>query len=369
MKVQKILKEEKEKNCVDMEQKELPKEIDPMEITNREPELGAKEQPLPKKVEVPKATLDESLFEDWSDVKDARHSVYEILQNALVGNNGVEDNVALSLASDGIGYDADWALAEYNESDPLQKKLNLARDSYLIALLDVLFANAPIEESVNENLEEDDLDDFNHAFYNAIADVCFKFRNKPLSRRDIEYAYNFFDSHFYDSDDAEEYGVDESLKEDIFSHYDDGLVTINQNLVQVKPCFLNKREAEKLANRVIALSKSLKEGLDEAKDSEDNDIWTLVYEELCPTNPNFAKKTKFPEISLGDRYGEEKVEINYDGDIVVYGKDEDAFELAKQVCDVYNCEFDGPHESAKYKLDQNPDFALYAKIKVPGYEG
>ena len=33
------------------------------------------------------------------------------------------------------------------------------------------------------------------------------------------------------------------------------------------------------------------------------DLWTIVYDELCPVSINIMNKTKFPNARLSDRYG------------------------------------------------------------------
>ena len=96
----------------------------------------------------------------------------------------------------------------------------------------------------------------------------------------------------------EEFEFDESLEESILSHYDDGLVTINQGLVQVKPCFLNRSEAEKLANRVVALSKNLKEEVEEQ-------VTEKIVEEVTEPEVEVIKEEVIQEGEYGNKGNDE----------------------------------------------------------------
>ena len=75
-----------------------------------------------------------------------------------------------------------------------------------------------LSESLFEELSDYDFDDFNHKIYNAIADVFYEYRNRAISREDLERALEFFDIHFWDSDDFEDEDyveIDESLNKDV----------------------------------------------------------------------------------------------------------------------------------------------------------
>ena len=76
-----------------------------------------------------------------------------------------------------------------------------------------------LSEELFEDLSFDAYDDFNHEVYNAIADVCYKFSDKGLSKKDIEAALEWFETHFEDDDfefetKEEEEIVEESLDSD-----------------------------------------------------------------------------------------------------------------------------------------------------------
>lgn len=76
-----------------------------------------------------------------------------------------------------------------------------------------------LSEELFEDLSFDAYDDFNHEVYNAIADVCYKFSDKGLSKKDIEAALEWFETHFEEDDfefetKEEEEIVDESLDSD-----------------------------------------------------------------------------------------------------------------------------------------------------------
>lgn len=76
-----------------------------------------------------------------------------------------------------------------------------------------------LSEELFEDLSFDAYDDFNHEVYNAIADVCYKFSGRGLSKKDIEAALEWFETHFEDDDfefetKEEEEIVEESLDSD-----------------------------------------------------------------------------------------------------------------------------------------------------------
>lgn len=76
-----------------------------------------------------------------------------------------------------------------------------------------------LSEELFEDLSFDAYDDFNHEVYNAIADVCYKFSDKGLSKKDIEAALEWFETHFEEDDfefetKEEEEIVEESLDSD-----------------------------------------------------------------------------------------------------------------------------------------------------------
>lgn len=81
------------------------------------------------------------------------------------------------------------------------------------------FSGSDFEESLKEDLSFDAYDDFNHEIYNAIADVCYKFSDRGLSKKDIEAALEWFETHFEEDDfefetKEEEEIVEESLDSD-----------------------------------------------------------------------------------------------------------------------------------------------------------
>ena len=67
-----------------------------------------------------------------------------------------------------------------------------------------------LNESINEDLQENDYSDFKAAIYNALTDVVFFYQNQqnlPVSKADIEKAIEWFEVHFFDDE------FEESLKE------------------------------------------------------------------------------------------------------------------------------------------------------------
>lgn len=98
--------------------------------------------------EIPdKLVVNESkLAEGISDVKNL---VYEYLYDKLTDLN---DNLAYALHDEIPEYDIDWCVQD--GLDDLVGNSELAQDEYVDALMKVLFANAPRQESLGEDLEE-----------------------------------------------------------------------------------------------------------------------------------------------------------------------------------------------------------------------
>lgn len=350
--------------------KEVKDIIDPKERAKEKPFTGSDgKQPEPKKAEVPKPQLDESLFEDvdedeeevdgWGSeveaitadvLSDIDQLAYEI-RNCVRGSYTNCDNVK--------------DLADYIEylGNTLSEVADEVRD-------------AAIVESLEEGLREDYYDETQK----AVLTIKKYYRNN-MQRFLESMAYNcpigYERGHQFILDVAEYLSdnMDESLKENFYKgqkvkywgkdteildiendpKYGIDLLIKNPNWDGKDPRYENIWVADKV---------DIEESIKEAKEF---DLWDRVYEELCPDHINIMKKTRFPEVTLGERYGQDDViEVDNDDNIVVYGKDDAAFDFARKVCDSYGCEFDGPHKSAQYKVQKyGPKFALYAKVKIP----
>lgn len=159
--------------------------------------------------------LSEHLFEDIAS------SIKEEVEEFLTELTGeLEDNLAMRVASKVDGYEPGWCEAVIGDHPIIEERLRRAQDNYVDALIDMLFAE---KDSLTEDLSFDNYDDFNHEVYNAISDVCFHFKDKNLSKKDIEAAIEWFETHFFEDEDfeldIEEENIEESfnkknLKED-----------------------------------------------------------------------------------------------------------------------------------------------------------
>lgn len=83
------------------------------------------------------------------DAQAVRELVSEYLNDKLVDLN---DNLAFTIAKDIPDYDPEWCNEE--GFGDLADAADLAQDEYTEALLNLLFANAPVEESLKEDLNE-----------------------------------------------------------------------------------------------------------------------------------------------------------------------------------------------------------------------
>ena len=97
---------------------------------------------LPDKLVVNESKLTE-------DAKAVRELVSEYLNDKLVDLN---DNLAFTIAKEIPDYDPEWCNEE--GFGDLVDAADLAQDEYTEALLNLLFANAPVEESLKEDLNE-----------------------------------------------------------------------------------------------------------------------------------------------------------------------------------------------------------------------
>lgn len=160
--------------------------------------------------------LSEHLFEDITS------SIKEEVENFLIEYLGEKfaDNIAMVVSSNVPDYDPSWCAAAVGDFNTLESRLVKAQMSYIRALVNMLFAE---KDSLTEDLSFDNYDDFNHEVYNAISDVCFNFKDKNLSKKDIEAAIEWFETHYFEDEDfeldIEEENIEESfnkknLKED-----------------------------------------------------------------------------------------------------------------------------------------------------------
>lgn len=154
-----------------------------------------------------------------------------------------------------------------------------------------------LSEELFEDLSFDAYDDFNHEVYNAIADVCYKFSDRGLSKKDIEAALEWFEIHFEDDDfefetKEEEEIVEESLNESFVAEWwgqvdgDTPQEVAERYNLKVKPIKKNLDEIlYKFEGKLEDFSKAMDDGYfyaltvqQDAGHSEDID--SLLYESI-----------------------------------------------------------------------------------------
>lgn len=127
--------------------------IDPEELAKKEPFIGAEKQETPKEIPLPKITLDESLFDEHveltEDVTDIRRDVEELIKEKI---EAALDNIAMVAASEIPEYEADWCLE--TPEGPEFFKESQALNALVDAEVDLLFAEAPIDESIEQIIKE-----------------------------------------------------------------------------------------------------------------------------------------------------------------------------------------------------------------------
>lgn len=276
--------------------------------------IGAKKQPVPKKPEEPKATLEESLFEDYDP--DIRH--YSDMLFDMIDEGAVD---AAEIAKDLIYWCSEESIKEYMRVNNLTSEL-----------MD--------DEEYEENLNES-----SNLQHERIKNV------KSYLEKALSAINTYFDR--IDESLTEAPVKDKSWKivEKIGAFIDEGHIDPESMLSDMLVWFYKSPQfIPFLISTNIFKEEEIDEILNECKltesDKEDWDLFSTIGQELYWENPNFKRRTKFPEVSAKQRYESEDMGVEYkvDGfvDITIRRDSKEDFDFAKKVADAYNVKTIGP---------------------------
>lgn len=294
-------------------------------------------------------------FYEVDDTEEDKFSVEESL------NEGYSNQELIDAVQDAYGYNKTQALKYIKTlSDDAKKELvqgfkNNAKKSFLT-------------DSLNES---SDL-----PLWRGVKDVYYIWNG---SWSDPELEYNGYTFNYWDIEDAlwenflEDTGhvdsdSDDPEVEEEFNEYLKGTAVPYLEDVIAGGYFQNgskhwtgKDVDESLNEDKLSNYSNKKSNLDKQNEKT---VFDKVYRELSPDHTgNYKKNTAFKDVGMDKRYSGDLTEIDNDGNIVVYGKDEDALSFAKQVADKFNCKT-SIMKSANYKVKQNPNYAYKMTIKV-----
>lgn len=332
--------------------------------------IGAKKQPVPKKPEEPKATLEESLFEDYdSDIRHYSDMLFDMIEEGVVDAAEIAKDLIYWCSEDDIEHymrvnDLMW---EEDEDESLEESYTKAE--LLNAVQDHFGFNKKESQNWIKNASDKSKDEIvkffkanaKKNFYESlkeaydtdiVAEILSGSISKPKSTKVFKYL-----SNNGDSGEVKYRGIDYSFRKlkdgsykvmrstDAGSNWSETLFK-DENLKEArgrktKP-FVDQRTGE------IYTDEDRGEGFDNISD---DDLFNIVSAELCPEDSNWYRKTKIPEIPQWRRYNSENMGVDGDGNLFVRTKSEDDLVLAKRIAEVYGLQTSGPYKSsAGYKF-------------------
>ena len=310
---------------IEKELKDSKKEPEIEKKTNKV--LGAEKQPVPKMPEEAKVALEESLFEDVF----YPHRYADVLTDMIDdGQFDYQDKLEALLKD--IIY-----LVDDNELSRYLKKKGIYSESLKEDYSDVRHYSDMLFDMI-----EDGMVDATHIAQDLIY-WC--------SEDDIERYMQVNDLIWEDKEDDDEEIEEELLKErtEKDKYYDAMDFPKGPERKRVAA----ERRKEFLATHDLRdRSKEWKAAKGKDDPEEEKDLFTRVQDELFPYNMNVVKLfTKLPDVPARKRYKDGDVGVDYDGNILVYSEDENGFNFARQVAEVYGLETRGPIKSGdNYKF-------------------
>lgn len=333
-------------------------------LVKDKPFLGASEQPTPKEVEQPKLTLDESLFEDEVEEINECEEPIDYMDDSILDD--VELNEARSFKDIvKIGREIElnaphsMRAKQFDIIDKGDRKIlywvtqdpfnSFELDKFVEAALDVIPYIAPEVVQIaltqrdigNEGFENDnskgnilwlDAPDFTYDVDNW-KDISHKMGSEEIDTTE-------FEDELIDSDK-----VDLEFTDDDFEDYTESL---------------NEEDKSNIPWDEL--------GTEEA---ENVDIWNLVYSTLLKERDlaaqNMVKRYKTPELPLKQRYSEENISTDMDGNIIVYAETEEDLEPAKEVAEFHRFENRSKKSPDAWSI-KRPDQVYSLTIIIPEEE-
>ena len=242
---------------------------------SEKPFLGATKQPTPKEPVLPKITLDESLFEDYGNVREYSDQLFDMIEEDMVDAKEIAQDLIYWCSEDDI------------------KRFMEVRD--LIWDED----EEDYDESLNENFNPGDKVKI---LVNKNQGVGTIVDNPRVDVYEVEYT----------SDSSGVTRIDTYYAKD---------------LKLVEPL----QEGRKSQDFIDSEGNVYTDEDRSEEDEDEDDLFTQVMEELCPTTYKFMKVTKLPDLSW-HRYDADELGVTYDGDIQVNSSN---LEIAKKVAEAY----------------------------------
>lgn len=315
-----IISSKEADEAVEKEMKEhrKGKEVEPNKV------LGAGKQPVPKKPTYPKINLEESLFEDVSDYFDNSDCVTSVSFD--FGHNGDYDQEAIE---DGIG--------------ELLAGLGLEFTGY-VDFEDV--SGAYVESLKGKRKDKSLTEDMS-----TKEAACIE-----LTRQIEQY---IMDSHLTDADwvagwldgiiDVDPKWIEDSNGDKwyrLINDFSNNLARFYIGCIPSQATPKNESITEGRIGKTFVDSQGNKYSDEDRSTEDEDDLFTEVMEELCPTHRNFLLKSKFRGIPANKRYEYDQLSTTYDGDIQVVADSEDELDFAFKVGEKFNLPVKGPN---KYK--------------------
>ena len=292
-----------------------------MEEHNKETEvelnkvLGAEKQPVPDVPEVPKATLEESLFEDYEESTDLNETlqderiknVKKYLESALAAVNSYLERTTNEALDDDYDFRTDLTI----DLEPADF------DDY--AIEDIKSVRQKLSNVVRYQTN-DDADYFVLTFKDGTKKAWFIHSGMYIRDKDFK----------------------ESLQEDTErdAYYD--ALDIPKGPERKKVAAERRQEFLKKFN-LEDRAQEWKDAKGKDDPEEEEDTFTKINDELFPYDMEEVKLfTKFPGVSASKRYHSGEVTTDYDGNVIVHADAEDKFDFAKQVADAYGVEYEEP---------------------------
>ena len=284
--------------------------------------LGAEKQPVPKLPEMAKVTLDESLFEDYGNVREYSDQLFDMIEEGLVDAKEIAQDLIYWCSEDDIKRFMEVRDLIWNEEDEdVDESLNEAYDTDVVA--GILSGFIPMPKRGFKYLSSN----------GDNGEVEFK-GTKYAFRKKSDGSYKVMTSSAAGSNWSETLYKDEEVEKQ-YRH---------NKLIE------GRKSQDFVDSHGISYS-------DEDRSIEDeDDLFSMVEEELCPTTYKFMKHTKFPDVSW-HRYSSSEVRVDPDFNIEVDVEDPDRLDFAFKVADAYNLPVKGP-----FKL-RNGKYALTIKIE------
>lgn len=331
--------------------------------------IGAEKQPVPKKPEEPKATLEESLFEDHDpDIRHYSDMLFDMIDEGAVDAAEIAKDLIYWCSEDDIKHymRVNYLTSELMDDEEYEENLNESNDlqyeriknvkSYLEKALSVVDAYFDrIDESLTEAPVKDKswkivekigafIDEGHIDPESMLSDMLVWFYKSP------QFIPFLISTNIFKEEEIDEILNECKLTEDTEEDRYYAALDIPKGPERKKVAAERRKE--------FLQKHGLEDRAQEWKDAkgkddpeEEDDLFTRINDELFPYDMEEVKLwTKFPEISASKRYHQGDIGTDYDGNILVWADNDEDFDFAKKVADAYGVSITEPKQSGKHKI-------------------